>query len=410
MDQEEKYRKQNFYLILSVTLLSVIGVPSIIPVLPDMSEALGVSLNKIGLFITVFTLPGAFLALFLGMITDRYGRKPVLLMALVLFGVSGTLCFFFRDFEIILVLRAFQGLGAACLGIINITLIGDIFSGEEKARVMGYISGSISVGTALFPVLGGVVAVFGWYYPFLLPSLALVVAVLVYFYLNNPEPEEPPRLNNYLKNVARSVFSRNTLTLFLLCFVSFVLLFGVLMTYMPVLLKSQFGFTSTEIGLVFFFIALSAGLVASRLGYLMRLFSMKNLVLMGLGSFLIGMGFVPFADHLWALIFFLLLTGIGQGINIPIVFNTLTSIAPLEHRGAFMSVNSMTIRAGQTVGPLISGFLFGIGGLSWVFWSGAIVAALFILYVVFFVTSFGEETVVATEPTTSSGYNFFSGE
>ena len=280
MDLDEKYRKRNFYLILSVTLLSVIGVPSIIPVLPDMSEALGVSLNKIGLFITVFTLPGAFLALFLGMITDRHGRKPVLLMALILFGVSGTLCFFFRDFEIILILRAFQGLGAACLGIINITLIGDIFSGEEKARVMGYISGSISVGTAVFPVVGGVVAALGWYYPFLLPSLALVVAVLVYFYLNNPEPEERPRLNNYLRNVAQSVFTRNTLTLFLLCFVSFILLFGVLMTYMPVLLKGRFDFTSTEIGVVFFFIALSAGVVASRLGFLMRVFSMKKLVLM----------------------------------------------------------------------------------------------------------------------------------
>ena len=393
MDQDEKYRKRNFYLILSVTLLSVIGVPSIIPVFPEMSEALEVSRNKIGLFITVFTLPGAFLALFLGMVTDRYGRKPVLMMALILFGLSGTSCFFFRDFEIILILRAFQGLGAACLGIINITLIGDIFTGEEKARVMGYISGSISVGTALFPVVGGVLAVFGWYYPFLLPSLALVVAVLVYFYLNNPEPSEKPKFNNYLKNVAKSVLNKGTITLFLLCFVSFVLLFGVLMTYMPILLKDYFDFTSTEIGVVFFFIALSAGAVASRLGFLMRHFSTKTLVLMGIGAFLTGMALIPFAENLWLLILLLMITGMGQGINIPIVFHTLTSIAPLEHRGAFMSVNSMTIRAGQTVGPLVAGILFGLGGLPWVFWSGAIAAVVFMLYIVFFVSSFGEEEI-----------------
>ncbi|MFW5753776.1 MAG: MFS transporter [Marinilabiliaceae bacterium] len=398
MDKEEIYSRRNFYLILAVTLLSVIGVPSIIPVFPEMSEALDVSRNKIGLFITVFTLPGAFLALFLGMVTDRYGRKPILLMALVLFGISGTACFFFRDFEIILVLRAFQGLGAACLGIINITLIGDIFTGEEKARVMGYVSGSISVGSAVFPVVGGLLAAFGWHYPFLLPSLALVVAVLVYFYLNNPEPLEKPRLNNYLKNVAKSVLSKNTITLFLLCFVSFVLLFGVLMTYMPILLKDHFEFSSTEIGVVFFFIALSAGAVASRLGFLMRHFSMKTLVLMGIGAFLTGMGLIPFAGNLWVLILLLLLTGAGQGVNIPIVFHVLTSIAPLEHRGAFMSVNSMTIRAGQTVGPLVAGVLYGLGGLSWVFWSGAIAAAVFMLYIIFFVTSFGEGDEVDPSP------------
>ena len=114
---------------------------------------------------------------------------------------------------------------------------------------------------------------------------------------------------------------------------------------------------------------------------------------MGVGAFLTGMALIPFAEQLWVLILLLIVTGMGQGINIPIVFHTLTSKAPLAHRGAFMSVNSMTIRAGQTVGPLIAGILFGLGGLSWVFWSGAIAAAVFMLYIAFFVSSFGEEEI-----------------
>lgn len=388
MNKEERNRRRNFHLILSVTLLSVIGVPSIIPVFPELSEALDVSRNKIGLLITVFTLPGAFLAPVLGMITDRYGRKRILLMALVLFGISGTLCFFSKDFETILVLRAFQGLGAACLGIINITLIGDIFTGEEKAKVMGYTSGTISLGMATFPVIGGLMAAFSWNWPFLLPSLALIVAVFVHFYLNNPEPDEPPHFSSYLKNVGRAVIRKDAIVLFLLCFISFLLLFGVLMTYMPILLKDRFNFSSTEIGLVFFFVALAAGGVASRLGRLMRMFSVKTLVLFGLGSFMTGFVLIPFAGNIFLFFLLLLLVGMGQGINIPLVFNNLTGIAPLEQRGAFMSVNSMTIRAGQTVGPLIGGFLFGVGGLAWVFWGGAIVTALFLLYVVVFVSAF----------------------
>jgi MFS family permease len=80
----------------------------------------------------------------------------------------------------------------------------------------------------------------------------------------------------------------------------------------------------------------------------------------------------------------MLIIGIGQGINIPTIFNILTSISPLEHRGAFMSVNSMTIRAGQTMGPLFAGIIFGLWGLSWVFWVAAISATLFVIILMLF--------------------------
>ncbi|MBS3806721.1 MAG: MFS transporter [Bacteroidales bacterium] len=215
-------QKRNLYLILSVTLLSLAGVPSIIPILAEISEELNISESKIGLLITVFTLPGALLAPFLGMIIDRWGRKKVLLVALVLFGVCGTACFFLRSFDMILVLRFFQGMGAACLGIVNITLIGDIYGGNQKVRVMGYNSGVMSVSMALFPAAGGLLASISWYYPFLIPALALVVALLVYFYLDNPEPVTKPGLTSYLNHVLKTVLNRRAVMLFVLSFATFI--------------------------------------------------------------------------------------------------------------------------------------------------------------------------------------------
>lgn len=390
MERLNLSQKRNFYIILSVTLLSVVGVPTIIPVFPEMSEQLNVSLEKIGLMITVFTLPGAVLAIPIGVLADRWGRKKVLIPALVLFGVSGTLCFFARDFELILGLRFFQGLGAACLGIINTTLIGDVFTGDQKAKAMGYNSGAISIAAALFPAIGGLLATINWYYPFLIPSVALIVAVVVYFYLDNPEPDNRPQLQNYFRNILKSILTREAITLFLLCFSTFMLLFGVIMTYLPIFLKDQFSLKSSEIGFMLSFLAISTGLVASQLDRISKLLPMKYLIILGFLTYLIGFLAIPYVTNIYGLLVLLLIIGIGQGINVPTIFNILTSIAPIDHRGAFMSVNSMTIRAGQTAGPIVAGLLFSLWGISWVFWAGAVMAAFFLLIIVLFVPSFAK--------------------
>lgn len=375
-------------LILSVTMLSVIGVPSVVPVFPAMSENLNIPGNQIGLFITVFSLPGAALAPVLGMVIDRYGRKRILIPALLLFGISGSACFFASSFELMLVFRFFQGLGAAGLGIINITLIGDLFTGPQKIKVMGYNSGVMSVGMALFPALGGLLATFHWRYPFLIPLLALIVAILIYRFLNNPEPTEKPKFSSYLRNTFKSVTSKESIVLFLLTFITFLLLFGVVMTYMPIMLKDRFGLSSSEIGLMISFMALTAGAMAAFLSRITKLLSMKALISAGLVAFLIGFAYIPFVDNFYVLLALLLIIGMGQGINIPTIFNILTSIAPLEHRGAFMSVNSMTTRAGQTAGPLMAGFIFALGGLQWVFWAGAATAFAFLIVLIFFTPPF----------------------
>lgn len=388
MEKLDLRKKRNLFLILFVTLLSVAGVSSIIPVFPEMSEALDVSRDKIGLLITVFTLPGAVLAPVIGIMTDRWGRKKILMLALLLFGITGTLCFFSREFETILVLRFFQGLGAACLGIINITLIGDIFSGNQKIKAMGYNSSVLSIAAALFPAVGGLLAAINWNYPFLIPVLAIFLAFLVFFYLDNPEPDGKTQLKSYFQNVIKSIFTRKALILFLLNFATFTLLFGVIMTYLPIFLKDQFDMSSKVIGFLLSFMAVSAGLIASQLSRFSKVFSMKLLLALGFVAYLTGFLIIPYAENVYGLLILLFVIGMGQGITIPTIFNLLTSISPLEHRGVFMSVNSTAIRGGQTVGPLFAGFLFSLGGISWVFWSGAIVASLFVLIIALFIPSY----------------------
>src|SRR3989304_2681981 len=155
---ESILKDKNLIIIFVVTLFAVMGVASIAPAFPEVIDYFNISKKKVGYLISAFTLPGIFLAPLLGILADRLGRKVILVPSLFLFGIAGSLCVLTRKFEILIFLRFMQGVGAASLAPINVTLIGDIFSGNQRAEAMGYYASVLNIGTASFPFIGGALA------------------------------------------------------------------------------------------------------------------------------------------------------------------------------------------------------------------------------------------------------------
>ncbi|UCF19590.1 MAG: MFS transporter [Gemmatimonadota bacterium] len=367
-------RDPNLHVIFSVTLMAVLGVSSITPAFPQIAEELDLSAGAVGLLVAVFTLPGATLTPVLGVLGDRLGRKRVLVPSLILFAVAGTACGFARDFRLLVELRFVQGVGAAALGALNVTILGDLFSGWKRATVMGYNASVLSVGTALYPAIGGTLALLGWHYPFFLPILALPVAALVAFRLRNPEPRSKQKLSIYLKNTLISIRSPQALGLFLASLMIFVILYGAYLTYLPFLLRWSFDASPLLIGLLFSVTSAATAVTSFRLGRLARRFTERVLVLIGFMSYAIAMLAIPLAPGLWALLVPIVLFGVTNGISIPSVLTLLTSLAPPEYRAAFMSVNAMVLRMGQTLGPLVAGLMLQKLGLSGVYYGNAVLA------------------------------------
>ena len=119
------YRDLNLQIVFGITLMAVLGVSSISPAFPTIEKEFRVPAQDIGLLITIFTVPGVLLTPVLGVLGDRVGRRKVLVPSLMLFGVAGAACSLVRDFNSLLVLRFFQGVGAASLGSLNVTIIGE---------------------------------------------------------------------------------------------------------------------------------------------------------------------------------------------------------------------------------------------------------------------------------------------
>jgi ACDE family multidrug resistance protein len=370
------YRDKNLQIIFLITLMAVMGVASITPAFPGIASELGISKQSVGLLIIVFTLPAVVLTPVLGVMADRYGRKSILIPSLILFGIAGGLCTLARKFELLLVLRFFQGIGAASIGSINVTLIGDIFSEKRRTEAMGYNSSVLSVATASYPFLGGLLASAGWFYPFILPVFAVPAAMIVLFRLKNPEPPRKQNFRQYLSAAFRAIKTRQVLTYFLASFGTFIILYGSYLTYFPFLLETLHNASPLIIGAMMSSMSAVTAVTSSQLGKISRLFDIKNLLKISFILYSLSLLTIPLVSDIWMLFIPLFIFGLAHGMNIPCIQILLAGIAPIEYRAAFMSLNGMVLRLGQTLGPILMGAMFIMGGLSYPFYAGAIVCII----------------------------------
>lgn len=366
-------------MIFGVTLIAVMGISSITPAFPGIIKYFRISTQQVGLLIAAFTLPGIFLTPVTGILADRFGRKLVLVPSLFLFGIGGFLCSFARDFHALLALLFIEGIGASGLSSINITLIGDFYQGEKRTALMGYNASILSIGTAAYPAIGGFIAAFGWQYIFYLPLLAIPLGVYVIFALDKANYTDHQTIRDYFRRVWKSINQRSVWALFTVNFLVFVLLYGSYLTYFPVMMSERLQASSVHIGLMMSVMSLVTAGMSSQLGRLNRLLSSRTLLLLGTGFYFTSM-LLLFAAADWLFVgAAVVVFGFGHGLMVPSVQNMLVGFTSIKERAAFMSVNSMVLRMGQTIGPLVIGIFYTLGNIKGSFAGGAVVALFMFL-------------------------------
>lgn len=359
-------RDPNMLIVFGVSLMVVLGVSSVTPAFPKVMQTLQISPAQVSLIITAFTVPGVFLTQLAGILADRVGRKRILVPSLVLFGLAGFACGFAPNLETLLALRFVQGVGAASLGALNITILGDLYEGNRRAAALGYNASALSLGVAFYPMIGGLLAELSWHAPFFLPILALPLALVVQRRLTNPEPEEPQNLKEYLKAMGKGLTNPALASVFFATFLTFVILYGLFITYVPVHLDAAFDFPPSMIGLMMSGTALVMGLAASQAGRLTKHVSESlqiraAFVFSALSALVMLYSETPVSFALGLALF-----GAGQAIYMPSSQSLISRHTPMGQRGGIMALNGTVLRLGQTVGPLLMGgayAAYAIGGV-----------------------------------------------
>ena len=275
-DRVASYRSPELQAIFGVTLMAVLGVASIAPALPRIAETLGVSAGRIGLLVTAFTFPGVILTTFAGILADRYGRLRIMIPGLILFAVAGAACVFATSLPVLIALRVVQGIGASPVGSINVTLIGDLFTGRQRTAAMGFNASVLSIGTAAYPAVGGALAMLAWSAPFALALLAIPVAILAVRRLHAAPRGNKTDLTDYFAGLWEIVRRREVLALFFASTAIFILLYGAYITFLPFLMAGRFGSTPLGIGLLMAGLSISTATTSANLARLAGWFGLRR--------------------------------------------------------------------------------------------------------------------------------------
>lgn len=189
MLNDKKITIRNWTILLGSTMTVMAGA-TIAPALPGMSIVFADVPNADFLVKMVLTIPALLIAIaapFFGVLLDHWGRKPILIFSVLLYGLSGTAGYFLQTLSSILISRALLGLAVAGIMSGFTTLVADYFKGPERNAFMGYQAGVMGFGGVTFLLLGGLLADVGWRFPFLVYLFAFIVLPGVLFAITEPK-------------------------------------------------------------------------------------------------------------------------------------------------------------------------------------------------------------------------------
>ena len=346
----------------------VMGVQMVYPVLPALMFQLGVDDTSIGWVIAVYTAPAIFLAPVFGILTDRHGRRPILLLGLLLFGAAGGAIALAPSFEWVLALRFIQGLGATALSPLTIVLLSDLLEDErQESAAQGLKVVLDRISTMFVPVIAGLLAAITWSLPFYLFALTLPLAWLAWLWLPETQPKTDVSMGAYLRGYRQITRHPRLLIAFFAGFLRFFLDYA-FFTYLPVYLALSRGTSPAVIGLIFGCFAVGAIITASQAGRLVSMGDPARLVFVGFvldGVSLIAVPFLPFEPLIGLS---MLVYGLGNGMVSPLQKSLLTRNAPPELRVGVISLDRLIQQIGKTAAPGLVGMALVLSDLGTVFW------------------------------------------
>lgn len=371
-------RRGSGALLLLGSCLPVLGGVLIAPVLPRIAEHFAGTAN-VGLLVPiVLTLPALMIALFspfAGWLSDRIGRKRLLVMAMLLYGICGPLPLVLDGLDAILLSRAGLGLAEAAIMTCCTALIGDYYAGRERVQLLSWQTIVTSLSATAFFMLGGFIGEHGWRVPFALYIVGLVFAPLMYWVLREPLR----RVSAALAVPHTGAFPVRSLSV--ICAMTLLVALGFFIV--PV----QTGFLLEHIGIDSpqrIGMAIGLGHSAVFLGAILfrRLSRFGPGLLLALGFLISGAGILLLAnavDYRTAIIA-VMVNGLGGGLALPTVLSWALSTLSIEHRGKGTGLFNAGFFGGQFASPLLVMALSGVangrvGAVTLVGW-GLLLAAL----------------------------------
>lgn len=375
--------------------IHLLGFGIIIPLLPYYAEHFGASGLTVGLLTTSFSLAQFLFAPIWGRLSDRIGRRPVLLGSLILTGVSYLVFAVATSLPVLFLSRIFAGIAGATLSTAQ-AYIADTTTAENRTKGMGMIGAAFGMGFIFGPAMGGVLSKWGFSVPaYAAAGLATVAFLFAMFRLRESlPPEEREAAARRRENAAtfREALARPVVGLVLVLFFVTTLCFSGMEAILALFCERFFAWGPHQIGYLFAYVGVVAAIMqAGIVGALAKRFGERALVRAGLllmGAAFITAGIVPpLAIHdpthvvggVLATFFAVMgVIAIGSGLTTPSLSSLVSLATPADEQGGILGVYQSLGSLGRATGPFLGGLVFDVvspGAPLWIAGSVMVVAS-----------------------------------
>jgi len=382
--------KSALSLIFLTIFIDLLGFGILIPILPVFAiKILEVDETAIGITIALYSLTQFFFNPILGRLSDKYGRRPLILISLLLNAFGYILFAFTHSYLMLLISRIIAGIGGSSIGVAQ-AFIADVTTREERSKGMGLIGAAFGLGFVFGPLIGGSLAEYGYMVTgFASAGFSMLAFVLTLILLpeSNLNRVNAVTSNRKILDVAaiKKIFQKPDLALLITLF--FMLTFSVANIYgtFALLGFKNYHFTDRQNGYMFGIVGLSSAIVQ---GGLLRIasnyFSQRQLITFGSTFMMIGLFLIPYGGSFLGLAIIVILLSIGTGSLQPTLLSLISEVTPDAEQGVTLGINQSFSAFGRVLGPLWGGFAFEFLGYQFPFITGGIFTLFILLLSIFY--------------------------
>ena len=372
---------QKLIVLIAASAVDMIGFAIVLPLLPFYAEALDATPATIGWIIASFSIAQLISAPLWGRVSDRYGRRPALLIGLsasavayVAFGLANTVALLFLS-------RIIQGAGGGTTGVAQ-AYVADSIPAADRAKALGWLSAATSLGVMVGPVVGSLAAHWGRAAPgFVAAGLCVANVLFAWRYL--PESrrfgEDPPAARKPIWHAAWQVFRSPGTPVARLVWIYAVgmLAFTCLTSVLPLFLGAEYGVTEKTIGYFFLYVgALSLVMRSVFLGPIVTRIGELGAMRTGGACLVVGLLLYPAVSSLWGLALIIPFVPIGTALLFPSTTALMSKAADKAELGTVMGSAQTFAGIARVVAPILATRAFQDWGHNWPFYMAAATVAL----------------------------------
>lgn len=381
-ESREQFRRLSVLIVSSC--VDMIGFAIVLPLLPYYALHLQATPEQIGLIIASFSVAQLLFAPIWGRVSDRYGRRPVLIIGLTASAMAYVVFAFADTLWLLLLSRLVQGAGGGTTAV-GQAYVADTIRPADRARALGWLSAASSLGVMLGPVIGSLAARWGQVAPGLVAA-TLCVANAVYAWRNLPESREHHETPAARRPVWRAAWEvvrhpDRPVSRFMAIYGVGMLAFSSMTAILSLYLEQEFGITEQTIGYFFLYLgALSLVMRSLLLGPIIARIGETGAMRVGTITLMVGLILFPSTRNLWVLAGIIPLVPIGTALLFPATTSLMSRASDRREVGLTMGTAQTFAGMARVVAPLMatSAFQrFGAGSPFLV--AGAIVALVSVL-------------------------------